>query len=535
MGGFVAYIFQSAVVMTFLYLAYKWLLAPSTFHGMNRFVIISIYIMSWVLPLFVPFIHVGQPHSPEVVVELPAMQDVFLANGVQPEPSSLNWWSVLVCIYYIGVSLVAIFSIICIWHMLRIIRSGSKIRKHGYVEVISDRTPGPFSWLNYVVLRHEDLDESYDMVLDHELAHLRMHHWLDLIPAWLTAVTQWFSPAAWLMMRELRDIHEYEVDARVSKSNPTAYQLMLIRKTAGAGLPIFADSLNHSQIKKRITMMMTKKTSPMRRAAAIALPAVAALSLLTLSQPIFADIVSNVRNAVPVAVEDNSVSDYKISDSASNLQTAAQDAPVTSGTIKSVSNRDAPTSVASESEVMAERPAVAEAADQTKEEKKQMPQPQIFVDGKLYTGALNDIDPKTIVKMEVVKNDPAYPDGKIMITSGPADESRIKDEKGVFTAPAKIADFKGGQEALMIFLGDNVKWPAGAPTTDKPIRAIVQFTVNVDGTVTDAKVMRKTTEVFDNEAVRVVNLTSGHWVPAEYEGKPVASKFTIPITFQYKE
>ncbi len=35
MGGFVAYIFQSSVVMTFLYLAYKWLLAPSTFHGMN--------------------------------------------------------------------------------------------------------------------------------------------------------------------------------------------------------------------------------------------------------------------------------------------------------------------------------------------------------------------------------------------------------------------------------------------------------------------------------------------------------------------
>ena len=111
--------------------------------------------------------------------------------------------------------------------MMRIINGGEKIRKHGYIKVISDRAPGPFSWLNYVVLRKQDLDDGYGMVLDHELTHLRLCHWLDLIPAWITAVLQWFSPASWLMMRELRDVHEYEVDARVSKSNPTAYQLMM--------------------------------------------------------------------------------------------------------------------------------------------------------------------------------------------------------------------------------------------------------------------------------------------------------------------
>lgn len=531
MGGFVAYIFQSAVVMTFLYLAYKWLLAPLTFHGMNRAVIISIYLMSWVLPVLVPFIHIGYPHSPEVMVELPVMQGIIMADDVQNAPAPINWWSILVCLYYIGVVLVALFSIVGIMQMVRIINGGEKIRRRGYIEVISDRAPGPFSWLNYVVLRKQDLDDGYDMVLEHELTHLRLCHWLDLIPAWITAVLQWFSPASWLLMRELRDVHEYEVDERVSKSNPTAYQLMLIRKTAGAGLPIFADSLNHSQIKKRITMMMTKKTSPMRRTAAIALPAVAALSLLTLSQPIFAEIIGNVRDALPSAVQD-----HKINDSASILQTVAQDALAADVDESAPKlNEDVALPATSESEVVTAQPAVTEEAAKPKEEKKSSMQMHVFVDGKPYDGNLSDIDPKTIAKMDVVKNDPAYPDGKIMITTGPADESRIKDDNGVFTAPAKIADFKGGQEALMIFLGDNVKWPTGAPVSDKPVRAIVQFTVNADGTISDAKVMRKTNELFDNEAIRVVNLTSGHWIPAQYEGKTVASKFTIPITFKGKK
>lgn len=530
MGGFVAYIFQSSVVMTFLYLAYKWLLAPSTFHGMNRVVIIAIYFMSWVLPVFVPFIYIGQPQSPEVVVGLPVMQGIILDNDVRDAATPVNWWGILVCIYYIGVSLVALFSFVGIMQMMRIINGGEKIRKHGYIKVISDRAPGPFSWLNYVVLRKQDLDDGYGMVLDHELTHLRLCHWLDLIPAWITAVLQWFSPASWLMMRELRDVHEYEVDARVSKSNPTAYQLMLIRKTAGAGLPIFADSLNHSQIKKRITMMMTKKTSPMRRTAAIALPAVAALSLLTLSQPIFAEIVGNVRDAIPAAVKD-----YKINDSGSILQTVAHDAPVAHVDETATKlNEDAALPSTSESEVVSEQPAMTEVAAEPKDEKKSSLQMHVFVDGKLYDGNLNDIDPKTIVKMDIVKNDLAYPDGKIMITTGAPDEKRIKNEDGIFFAPQKTAEFKGGQSALQGFLIENCNWPEGTPVTDKPVRAIVQFTINVDGTVSDVKVMRKTTEAFDNEAVRVVNLMSGYWIPAEYEGKPVASKFTIPITFKAK-
>ncbi len=43
--------------------------------------------------------------------------------------------------------------------MMRIINGGEKIRNMDILKVISDRAPGPFSWLNYVVLRKQDLDD----------------------------------------------------------------------------------------------------------------------------------------------------------------------------------------------------------------------------------------------------------------------------------------------------------------------------------------------------------------------------------------
>lgn len=50
MGPFVSYMLQVSLVMTLLYLAYKWLLSTSTFHAANRVVLLSIYALSWMLP-----------------------------------------------------------------------------------------------------------------------------------------------------------------------------------------------------------------------------------------------------------------------------------------------------------------------------------------------------------------------------------------------------------------------------------------------------------------------------------------------------
>jgi TonB family protein len=154
--------------------------------------------------------------------------------------------------------------------------------------------------------------------------------------------------------------------------------------------------------------------------------------------------------------------------------------------------------------------------------------PAYFVDDKLFTGSILDISPEDIVTMNIVKNDPAYPQGKIMIYTKQGGKA---PEKAV-AAAEKIAEYKGGMQALLKFMNDNIKYPKDVQL-EKTERVIVQFEICPDGSVRNARIMKgSSSPECDAEALRIVNLSSGNWIPAENDGKPVASKFTIPISFK---
>ncbi|MDE6392957.1 MAG: M56 family metallopeptidase [Muribaculaceae bacterium] len=532
MGSFLAYMIQVAIVMTLLYLAYKWLMSTTTFHAFNRGVLLAIYAVSWLLPAL-PGLLASSAAPGTVEIGLPVM--VSLVDSSQGETvPRFDWLRFLLWIYMSGAGLALLFTLAGTVRMAFLIAGGVRYKKDGYTLVVSRRAPGPFSWGRYVVVRPEDLDDSCAMILAHEHAHLRLCHWLDLIPAQLTAALQWFSPAAWLMMREVKDNHEFQVDRIVAGNEPAEYQLMLLKKTVGSSFPVFADSLHHkSLIKKRIIMMMSKKSSPKRHVAALALPAVAAVAVLTLSQPAVADVVDSFSAATL-----SDVSESKVNASDANVQIPATGSSAFDQESRSavVIDSDNDGIVAEEFDEK-ENTAPASAATQITEnsEAENGASAMVtFIDGKKQDFQdLKDIDPSTITSMAIVKNDPAYPQGKIMIVTKSGEAS---NEDHVHLAAEKTTEYKGGQSAFMEFLSQNIKWPAGVAQTETPVtvRVILQFTIGTDGQISDLKTLRSQGDEFDAEAKRVLLLTSGNWIPAENDGKPVASKFTVPITFKSK-
>jgi len=58
--------------------------------------------------------------------------------------------------------------------------------------------------------------------------------------------------------------------------------------------------------------------------------------------------------------------------------------------------------------------------------------------------------------------------------------------------------------------------------------------VNTDSTLSDITVVRGINggEMLNKEAIRVVKLTSGDWVPARVNNKPVKCKMILPIQFK---
>lgn len=93
-----------------------------------------------------------------------------------------------------------------------------------------------------------------------------------------------------------------------------------------------------------------------------------------------------------------------------------------------------------------------------------------------------------------------------------------------------MPDFPGGQAALMKWLGENIKYPAEANKKDIQGRVIVQFVVEPDGDISNISVAKSAHQLLDDEAMRVVALMP-RWKPGTIEGKPVRSRFVLPVTF----
>ncbi|MCJ8291800.1 MAG: energy transducer TonB [Crocinitomicaceae bacterium] len=96
------------------------------------------------------------------------------------------------------------------------------------------------------------------------------------------------------------------------------------------------------------------------------------------------------------------------------------------------------------------------------------------------------------------------------------------------------AIFPGGNEAMMKFISDNVKYPEIDRGLGNQGRVYVRFVVEKDGSLSNLKIMRGVSETIDREAKRVIRLMP-KWTPGEIRGKAVRSRSLLPIKFTLEE
>jgi len=100
----------------------------------------------------------------------------------------------------------------------------------------------------------------------------------------------------------------------------------------------------------------------------------------------------------------------------------------------------------------------------------------------------------------------------------------------IFTVVEEQPGYPGGEEARYKFLQDNIKYPEEAKELGIQGKVFVTFVVEVDGSVTDARVLRGIGGGCDEEAIRVVK-SMPKWVPGKQRGVPVRVQFNLPIKF----
>jgi len=270
------------------YLLWKLLLSRETFHRFNRVALLLVMVLAMVLPWIQFTIASPTPVANPIVM----LEELIITPASAAQPEQVNsFWNIMNIanvLYFIGVALVAAWLLHSQWSLHRLLRKGRKELLPGGVTLhIVPGDQAPFSYFKHIVINEQDYQDNKREILVHEQAHFRLGHSWDVLFIELMTMFQWWNPAAWLIGRELRQVHEYEADEAVVNQGVDVkqYQLLLIKKSVGDQLFSMANNFNYQSLKKRIRMMTINKSSRLRQLRALAVVPVTALALLAFANP----------------------------------------------------------------------------------------------------------------------------------------------------------------------------------------------------------------------------------------------------------
>ena len=285
------------------YLLWKLLLSRETFHRFNRVALLTVMALAMVLPWMRLSLDAAAPVAKQMVV----LEDLIVTPNTPQVAAQQSSWSVMgiaTVLYFIGMALVAAWLLHSQWNLRRLMKNGRReALPNGATLHVVPGDISPFSYFGHIVINEQDYRDNPREILIHEQAHIDLRHSWDVMFLGLITLFQWWNPAAWLLGRELRQVHEYEADMAVLNQGVDVkqYQLLLIRKSVGDQLFSMANNFNYQSLKKRIRMMTMNKSSRWNTLRALAVVPVIALALLAFANP------KSVAAGVTSVQQDNAV------------------------------------------------------------------------------------------------------------------------------------------------------------------------------------------------------------------------------------
>ena len=521
MGIFFVYILKSSVCLAVFYLFYRLLLSRETFHRFNRVALLSILLLSCLLPLVeVTVEKQTEVHQTMMTLEqwlmLADMMNTTNVAELQIEEVTVTWIQVALLVYLAGILLFAFRNGYSLLKLGNLLRSGRKEDLSKYTDggekvtlIVHDHDIAPFSWMKDIVISQKDLDENGREILIHELAHIQNRHSWDLLVADICIFFQWFNPASWLLKQELQNIHEYEADETVIEKGVDAkqYQLLLIKKAVGTRLYSMANSFNHSSLKKRITMMLKEKSSPWARLKYLYVLPLAAIAITAFARPEVStelDEISAVKvNDLTAIVKAEEVKSAEIlSEDGIKVKGRVLDEEYSSGIIGA--------------NVLIKGSTIGTVTDE--EGRFELP---------VEAGNVLQISFAGYKTVEVKVAADEKEQDIVIVMSGEKPSAGGQ----VFQIAEEMPSFPGGIDECMRYIARHVKYPAISIENGAQGIVSVRFIIEKDGSISNPKIAQGVDEYLDKEAMRVI-MSMPKWKPGKQRGVAVRTQFTLPVKFR---
>ncbi len=539
---------------------YKLCFSGTTLHRFNRCYLLGATVLSAIIPLT----HLSVPQTAVVPIHetyfAQTLQEVTIygnaasVSEAAQATSGFSWawllvgcWAVYVIVLIIGWTR----SIIKTRRFLK----GKTVHRLGHIRVVShDEQFGPFSWMNYIVISNAENGFARRASIRHEISHIRLGHYADLV--FLLACTI-VNPVCWLIMKEIKIVHEYEADDEVINRYGIVekdYQRLLIMRTVGAEAYALASSFNLN-IKQRIIMMKKEKTMKRRMLYLLAvIPVIGLMSLLCANNANAAGLQSETgsddtdnENVINILI-DRGIS-YQLPDSEPtdaftpvgdvkelgkiikdrNISKAIiafgeNEKPETLSEVKDILRKNNGLNIVYQS--VLGTPLFDAIVRNLGQEPEKDSEGYAIVNGRRVTKVL--VNGKEEVPADLIDE----------ILEKTAEEQKSIEEKLSNDEPLMVVEdmpkFPGGYVAMLQYLQGNIRYPEEARDNNIQGRVLIQFIVEKDGSISNAEVVKSVHELLDAEAMRCISNMPA-WKPGTNQGKAVRVTFTVPINFKLQD
>lgn len=112
-------------------------------------------------------------------------------------------------------------------------------------------------------------------------------------------------------------------------------------------------------------------------------------------------------------------------------------------------------------------------------------------------------------------------------------EDRVGGESEVFVVVEEMPRFPGGDQALLNYLSENLRYPSLAIESKIQGLVVVQFIIDEFGQISGPVVLRGIGGGCDEEALRVIQKMPA-WKPGKQRNRPVKVRYNLPVRFQLK-
>ncbi|MEI6586984.1 MAG: M56 family metallopeptidase [Sediminibacterium sp.] len=261
------YLLKVVLCSALLYTYYWFVLRNKQFHQYNRFYLMGISVLSWIVPLI----------SIQIVKEqdIASSKVLNFANFISENNSLLEQEIIENTAKYTWDNLLLIIGIIIsLFFIIRFVKSLWDIRKlislyplkvlKGMNLVMTDVKGTPFSFFKYIFW-NTAIDLSSDVgkkILAHEVVHIEEKHSVDKLLIELQLLIGWFNPIVWLIRNELYLIHEFIADQKsIENQDSSVLAELLLASAYPKQQHLLTNTFFYSPIKRRLFMLnQIKKT-----------------------------------------------------------------------------------------------------------------------------------------------------------------------------------------------------------------------------------------------------------------------------------